>query len=112
MQHGYPPPQRFTVTQLLKARHGTDHRGLTLMASHPVHHDLDAFALALQRDHNPFDQLPNNGLTIGDGGAGRVPQRGNILRQPPDGLALKSRECRGLLLEKPVILRLECFLGG
>ena len=112
MQHGHPPPQRFNVTQLLKARYGTDHRGLTLMASHPVHHDFHAFALALQRDDNPLDQVPNDGLPLGDSGAGRVPQRGNILRQPPDSLALWRRECRGLLPQKPAMLRLERFLGG
>src|SRR5215470_844112 len=112
MQHGHPPPQCFNVTQLLKARYGTDHRGLTLMASYPVHHDFHAFALALQRDDNPLDQVSNDGLPLGDGGAGRVPQRGDILRQPPDGLALWRRECRGLLPQRPAMLRLERFLGG
>jgi hypothetical protein len=77
-----------------------------------VHHDLHAFAFALQRDDNPLDQVPNDGLPLCYGGAGRVPQCGDILRQPPDGLALWSREGRGLLPQKPAMLRLERLLGG
>jgi hypothetical protein len=50
--------------------------------------------------------------TIYHGGARRVPQGGDILGQPPNGLALRGRQRHGLLPEKPAMLCLERFLGG
>jgi hypothetical protein len=86
----HPPTQCVHGAYLLKTCHGTDHRRLPLRSPHPVHHDIDLFALAWQRHHHALDQLPNDCLTVGHGGAAGVPQRRNILGQPPDRLALRG----------------------
>ena len=112
MQRSYARHQLWVVAQLIKARDRPNEGSLRAAATDPMDLDFNPFALALDGDHDPLHQLPDDGLPIGRTRCRRVPQRRNVAGEPADCLALGGAERDGLLGHKARMLGLQLGCGG
>jgi len=97
---------------LLEPRHGALALPFGLQAAGPDDGDVHALASALDRDHHTLHHLPDDLLALRRRRGRCVPQRWDVLGEPPNRLAFLRRQAAGLRPEKALVVFLKALLGG
>jgi hypothetical protein len=100
------------IAELVQAGDRPDQAHPSPVPSHPVDLDLDLFRLALHGHDDALDELAEDRLAVGRRGSGRVPQRGDVRREPANRRALLGAQDRRLGGEKAGMLGLKALLFG
>src|SRR5262249_9727931 len=98
------PPDGGPGAELIHSLHRPAKPRLASATAHPVDPGRDPFALPLDVDLDPIDDLPEDRFPISVGRTLRVPQGRDVRGQPGDLLAFALGEATRLPAQDPLVL--------